>query len=169
MTIETPTEYTYNTAHLTVLDSTDLVFKVATEDNALLALSVIPGVYDVMTYEIAIGETGNRLVQIRDGIGGAILAHAEKYGLLDRDELRSFWISWGSGRVSVGQGSTVGEEELVSVMDVNLSFTTVAVSTDGWKGTWQFNITTPDLGKAIWILFRFSRTLHGLVTLNKAK
>lgn len=68
---------------------------------------------------------------------------AETPGILDKNALVPFWVSWSKARVAIGQGRVVEEgvilaytnEEMFKIAIQYASFTT------GWgsNGTWEFS------------------------------
>ena len=56
--------------------------------------------------EIVIAGWGNTQSVIRSEAQGPNLVEHKQNGLLDRNQFRSFWVSWAGGRIKVGTGST---------------------------------------------------------------
>ncbi len=63
--------------HVDVLDRYDLSFRVQGCRNAHVALSATPGVLDVATYDVVIGDNENSMCYINDGIVGLNLNSGE--------------------------------------------------------------------------------------------
>lgn len=89
-------------------DKTWLTFMVKAGGDGHIALSAVYGDIERKTYEIHIGADGNTKSYIRDGGQGIVRAESKTLNILDRDELRYFWVSWADHHIEVGRGAQYG-------------------------------------------------------------
>ncbi len=124
---------------------------------AHIALSTLPTHTAVFTYEVVLGTDSNNFIEIRDGVQGTVLASHNMEDIISCTEFNAFWLSWGNQRISIGQGTEVGEDMLVSVDDITLeSVTSLSVATfAGTVGTWRFNFDNPYIpGEGLMFTYR---------------
>ena len=139
--ISTTEERSFRTTWVTVTDREYIVFAVKTCQEAIIALSDIPGITTYHSYIVNIGHDNNTASSIRDADTGAVMDTVSTPGILDCKEGQTFWVGWGEGFLAVGSGGRVGSGRFlqyynVDVYPVNsLAFGTGTTS----DGEWEFH------------------------------
>ena len=139
--ISTTQQRSFRTTWITVTDRDYIVFAVKTCQEAIIALSDIPGITTYHSYIINIGHDNNTASSIRDADTGAVLDTVSTPGILDCKEGHTFWVGWGEGFLAAGSGGRVGSGRFlqyynVDVYPVNsLAFSTGTMS----DGEWEFH------------------------------
>ena len=66
---------------------------------------------------------------------------ADTPSLLDCDEMRQFWVQWGDGVITMGDGFQVGFSPLMSWEDENPHDVNYVTLSTGWSasGEWRIN------------------------------
>ena len=142
-TISTGDDSIYHFLPYPLEGKSSLVFQVrATNDaSVLLSSSFSTGEGDptVQVYKVVFGGWDNLQSAIWTFVQGANLVSSSTSGLLSGDEYRWLWISWASGRVSVGTGFTVGQAKFMQYEDpCPWAVRWAAVATGfGATGVWQ--------------------------------
>lgn len=140
----------YRTVHRSLIDQTQLVFKVRAQKDAKVALLIVHGNIRTASYEVEIGAQGNSkcLLKVKTSVGD-IVSEVNTPSVLNEMELRAFWISWHNGTVRFGSGDSVDQNQLLSVVDPQPAYRrhihSAAVATgDGPNGEWEFKGTLDD-------------------------
>ena len=78
-----------------------------------------PQIYETEAYEMVIGAYQPPLQSflIRSGTAGPNKKEKKVNNILSASEFRDFWISWEGGKLAIGTGRQVGEQEQVSWTD----------------------------------------------------
>jgi len=101
----TPAIYDYQyLPEVAVSKKSDVTFRVRAGADAHVALSTVYGDTDRKTYELVLGGWKNSRSAVRYGGRGPVVAQVNTPGLLDPDDFRSFWISWGTDVIEVISG-----------------------------------------------------------------
>ena len=122
-----------------VVGKTYFLFEVQACSDAHLAMAAIPHNSQTVSYEIVIGANANGFSLIRLGRQLPDIVRKSTPGILDCGSSRAFWVSWRSGRIAVGRGSSVGSDQFME-LNVNKSHSVnnIGVSTGfGSNGTWK--------------------------------
>lgn len=144
----------YNRFLLTVPDRTDLVFGLAAGSDGHIGLSEHPGISTRNMYEIVLGGWDNQRSAIRRSIQGDILAEASTVGILDRNNINIFWISWLDGIIKLGSGSVVGNGLIVEYRDPSpYKVNSVAMTTSsGYTGTWALGRVSGEYTRSVLVV-----------------
>ncbi|KAL4240103.1 hypothetical protein ACF0H5_000897 [Mactra antiquata] len=130
----TPDIYQYNfVPEISMTTKTFLTFMIKAKCDAHIALSATYGELHKKTIEIVIGAENNSKSMIKDGVEGSVRADALTANVLSGNELRYFWISWGSNKIEVGRGAHYGEGKFLEwYLPENKRFgiSSLAVATD---------------------------------------
>lgn len=139
--VSTPASHTHTSVQIEPV-SQEVVLRVMACKDAHIALMTTSRVADQPLdpyYEIVLGGYNNQKSDIRKPGNGGLMAQVETPDILNEFEYRTFWISWKDGVVKFGQGSIVGELELLRYEDpAPLDVSLVSLST--WErcpGMWK--------------------------------
>ena len=78
-----------------------IVFNVMTNNDAYIALSEHPGVFNNNMYEIVIGTDFNTKSEIRVGRMGEVKHQMDTPGIVSNVEGKTFWVGWKNGLIEV--------------------------------------------------------------------
>ena len=141
ITVATSTRKDYRQFWIATRDKTSLVFSVKACAAVSVALSAIPGVSGIDTYEIVIGGPENDVTAIRDSVDGPNQSELRTTGILVCDTEMHFWMSWERDFIEVGRGSVVKDQKIIDWKPTKPhAVSSVSITTDfSQKGIWRFN------------------------------
>ncbi len=130
----------YGQLWITVRHQVYFTFKVQACANISLALSTIPGVVDINTYIVGIGNGPTGIDVIIQREGKEVFREAIP-NLISCEMLESFWISWAEGIIQLGRGSSYGDTGFAGFKDESpFEVNSVAMTTIGKTfGAWEFH------------------------------
>ena len=116
-----------------------MYFTVKACNDAHVALTTSQNSYSSNTYEICIGGSSNTYHYLRRSTQGTNEASCSASDL-DCSNSEDFWISWASGTIALGTGTTAGSNTVCSFSDSSpYTVNYVSVST-GWGATGEWTI-----------------------------
>ena len=101
------------TLQLSVLDSSEKLFKVKSDRDAKLTLLSVPSNLRAPLYEITIGAQSNTkcVLKLRMGLNDVYIDF-DTPDVLSATELRPFWLSWSNGTLRFGRGDVFYQNSL---------------------------------------------------------
>ena len=119
-----------------------VIFGLRACQEAILTLSQLTRVTVALTYFVKIGTRNNTATEIMEKFVDQEGTVVDTPNILSCDETRMFWVRWGDGVVSMGAGSVVGKDTVIShTFEDSMAHGVSAVSVNtlnGVNGQWQF-------------------------------
>ncbi|CAD5121951.1 DgyrCDS10412 [Dimorphilus gyrociliatus] len=137
--LQSPNIYLYGKSSFTVSEEY-ITFFVQAKNDAFLALTSIPGDYEIAAYEILIGGAKNTKTEIRPGIMQPAVRSKQTPRILNETTPKAFWISWRDNIVQVGEGTEVFKKTIITWFNHRQqTIRSVGITTGfGSTGKWYF-------------------------------